>query len=1008
MKTLLLHLTDLHFQADNNWIEDKIKNIGSSIKNEVNKVEKIYFILSGDITCSGKTPEFKTAYDFLRSLAKFIIQINPKCRFSVAATPGNHDCNFEKDTQIRQNMIKKMSYNTIGDKDQSVIDTCISVQDEFWDFYKEFNSPPQNKLFYLARNKLDSYSICLRIYNTAWMSQKEEKVGNLFYPVKLLESNKDDLDCNINISIFHHPITWFNPNTIENNRKELQEYMEEFSDIIIYGHEHVEEHRKIQNIKTQNETIYLSGEALQTIDSPPKSGFQMILLDLSTKEVEITNYKWSDDHYSRQEAENFILQKKRFGKIKFRISEVFLKRINKISIPLSFERETEVCLSDIYVHPDLEQLEDEIVQNLEYLDSQEIIEKEDRRYTIIEGGNQSGKSSLVYILFQQLIDKGYYPIFIEGSEIKKIDAELLIKKAFLNQYDVQESDFDKFLQIDNSKKVLLIDNLHHIKFNTSILMDLIKEFQNHFYREIITINSAYGILSRIKSELIDFKTYTLKPLGYHKRNELIEKYHRLNVDLFVEDYQVVFEKTKQSFDQVEIVLGNKLMPSYPIFVLSILQVLNYARPLDLKQTSYGYCYQSLIYIALTNRAKIKNKDVDTYFNILTELAFNLFERQLKDISISEFKSFYELYCERYIAPKEDEVIANLLASNILVEEEGYYRFSYGYLFFFLVAKKLSEIIHTKKGKEIISKLFEELHKEENAKILVFIAHHSKDDFFIELATFSSMIPFESYQPITLDKKGDFYKLINDIVNEVSSDVIDASKNPKEERSKMLKERDELEQQRDKYENEEEDKSINEEMLPFYQSFRSMEIVGQIIKNRKGSIDKEKLIEIIYELYLTGFRTVSYFGNFINEAKEDFIESLLERVEELETDREIKKEINDFFQLISLHTCLNIFTKIIHSVGIKDLKKLFDDVAKRIDTPAAILVTFSIKTYYDRMSIRELQKLSKDFSDNPVALFILKARVRSYLYHNFVDYKSKNRIAEALNMKVLPSAVTKRK
>ena len=49
----------------------------------------------------------------------------------------------------------------------------------------------------------------------------------------------------------------------------------------------------------------------------------------------------------------------------------------------------------------------------------------------------------------------------------------------------------------------------------------------------------------------------------------------------------------------------------------------------------------------------------------------------------------------------------------------------------------------------------------------------------------------------------------------------------------------------------------------------IEFEGQIIKNRKGSISKQKLHEMIKELYLTAFRTIGFLGKIIKSTKEEY-------------------------------------------------------------------------------------------------------------------------------------------
>ena len=53
-------------------------------------------------------------------------------------------------------------------------------------------------------------------------------------------------------------------------------------------------------------------------------------------------------------------------------------------------------------------------------------------------------------------------------------------------------------------------------------------------------------------------------------------------------------------------------------------------------------------------------------------------------------------------------------------------------------------------------------------------------------------------------------------------------------------------------------------------------------------------------------------------------------------------------------------------------------------------------------MKELEDLSKEFSDNVVALQILRARVKAYVYNNYVGYRDKQRIATHLNMKISPA------
>lgn len=532
--------------------------------------------------------------------------------------------------------------------------------------------------------------------------------------------------------------------------------------------------------------------------------------------------------------------------------------------------------------------------------------------------------------------------------------------------------------------------------------ELLKKLENRFSRIIITTSSIYNIISVLESTTKDVFCGKILPLGHKKRNKLIENYHRLNEENpYSITEQIFLEKTKDSYEQVQTFLGDKLIPSYPIFVLSILQSMNLVKPNNYEQTSYGYCYQSLIHFALAAKAKIKNEDIDTYINYLSELAFSLFDKKKKSLSDIEFQEFHKNYSANYIAPSFIEVRDKLLGSGLLVyDEDEWFHFGYNYIFYFLIAQKIATILTEEKGRQIIQYLCKNIQVDKYANILIFVAHHSKDPFLIDETILASMIPFDDIEPITLERNGSFNELIKDIIQEFKDDIIRSNTDPIQEREKSLESRDKLELQMKDNTYEEDYQNMPSEIISFYQAVRSLEIVGQIIKNRKGSISKQKLHEMIKELYLTAFRTIGFLGKIIKSTKEELTISIQSKVEKDDSKSEIAERINLFFQLMSFNFCLGIFSKVINSVGNRDLKPIFDDVANELNTPAAKLISFSIKTCYGKLSIPELKLLYKEFENNPVALRILKARVKSYLYNNYVKYDERQRIASTLKMSLI--------
>jgi len=105
------------------------------------------------------------------------------------------------------------------------------------------------------------HTVLLRGLNTAWLSQLHEAPGTLYFPPEAVHS--DTNGASLVITALHHPYNWFSPQ----NGRELRKRVEEFSDIVLTGHEHDFTVRAQRGGRGEVNT-YLEGAALQ---GPQKS-----------------------------------------------------------------------------------------------------------------------------------------------------------------------------------------------------------------------------------------------------------------------------------------------------------------------------------------------------------------------------------------------------------------------------------------------------------------------------------------------------------------------------------------------------------------------------------------------------------------------------------------------------------------------------------------------------------------------------------------------------------------
>jgi len=516
------------------------------------------------------------------------------------------------------------------------------------------------------------------------------------------------------------------------------------------------------------------------LENSEQSGFQTFLINLNTNELKLRRYRWKQNIYNQYSEKIEILKNKDRRVVS--LCNAYIEKLNKINIPLTFS-DKQVKLADIFVFPDLETLTSKSEVTIDdYIDSETLLHSKKTRNCIFEGESQSGKSSLLYMLFLKYYEKGYYPILLKGKDIGSDDIDTIVKKAFKTQYAEDALDYENFRQLNRDLKVLMVDDFHTCKLNKQTRHNATKKMFDLFNRTFITVDTAYSLLPQCQTEFKDVYSYSIKPFGHKKRNDLVEKYLTLKEPSFFDD-QDHLDKIKHTFNQLKQILGDKLIPSYPVFVLSIIQALEHTS-LNLNETSYGYCYQSLIQNAL-NHAGV-SRECEMYINVITELAFHMFTMKIDAISEPDFEAYYEEYRKKFVAPGFEIARSNLLNSTVLRQDSGAYCFGYKYIIYYLAAKKIADMIERPEGKAIVKELYDNLHKEKNANILVLITHHTKNLSFIEESIFTSMLLFENTSPITLEKHCNYYKLLDDIVKEVKHDLIEIDRVPSEERRRELR------------------------------------------------------------------------------------------------------------------------------------------------------------------------------------------------------------------------------
>lgn len=602
MKIAILHLSDMHIDSDNyQWLMKKTRQIVSAVWNDFSECGKIIIVVSGDIAYSGKKEQYDYAKDFFKALLKEFAQKklgNTELDNKIICVPGNHDCNFGIDDNARKMLLASLRSNA-GMVDNSVYDVISAVQNDFKEFAK---NAMIDKGFILSINNnvtvnVGDKTILFRLYNTAWMSSLKEEQNSIVMPLEMI--NSESIDADLVISLFHHNYSWITP-SCDDNKNRFRKHIMKTSNMVLYGHEHTPSSSQVMDHYESEIVNEIEGGALCFSRSgcTRASSFNSIILDLDLYECIVQSFDYNDGIYSKKKERLVNLNRER-KMDEFRHDADFLKSLKKMSIPIHNSENVKMTLNEFFVYPDLERINTKQLKvDEDFTDSSSIIEDTQYQLVMLEGDDQCGKTSLLNMYYLRFVDKYMYPILIKGKNLINDNLDKIIGKAFNEQYCSEDQ--EKYLQNNKERKILLVDNLDESKLNDTNKKRIIDQFLNRFNKVIITTKENENVAS---SYFLMEKKNTLaariKPLGHVKRNELVKKFYTTyEVNASHSQKQAFLEQVKTGFDMVENFLGKEYIPSYPIYILSILLSNTKMRSSSLEQTSYGYCYEALITCAL--------------------------------------------------------------------------------------------------------------------------------------------------------------------------------------------------------------------------------------------------------------------------------------------------------------------------------------------------------------------------------------------------------------------------
>ena len=954
----ICHLSDIHFIVGKNAIEEKKDKLCSAILEYAHKGEEILFLISGDIAQSCDSKQYNIAMDFFLYIQEELQrQKNIKSYFVFSS--GNHDAILDPDdfdeANRRSEILKKKDVLTPKELIYYQEKMC-EKQKNYFAFVNLFFDETVMKKIETQTPLLEQYiikiagqDIFINILNTPWISQRNEKPGEIFIPKAVYEKRIVKKN-GLNITMYHHPSNWMHPD----DKIQFDSVIRNHSDIIFVGHEHDGREEHIITRETEFDIEY--GEVLQDLDNEDNSSFKIHYIE--NENICTHVYKWDRLQKIYGSVE---LPIKKLGE-NMNKSLCFINKyrdeLNSLEMQISHPNKKKVVLNDLFIFPNIEvynrkrDLEENTKEKITVYGEGLIEFILEKKYIEFSAGPKVGKSALSKMLSLKLEQQGIHAIIINCKNLSNFSIKNVEKaqdKAIYNAFGKEKMQLYRQLSID--KKMIILDNIDCIK-NEKLKREIMEYFSN-FYKYVISFTGMSYELAMLKDVIRQndgFKIThcTIKELGHKQRDRLYRKWYSLDEGdgIFIDEE--IEKKIKEATNTINTLKGNGYMPCIAPNIIIILQQLEFQSERNSDRSNYGYMYEFLINKSIMDMKKnCPTISEDIASGILVWVAQFMLQNKCKIIDYHKFVEIVTNYNKNYITEASEQTYLREYEKVDLIEYENeQIKFKYPYIYYYFIAKFLASHMTDQAVKNTVYYMSNNLHDEECGDIMVFLCHLSKVPYI-----FNSVLE-SSRKLLQKSEIFDFSRHKDKIVNlDEFLDVNFIPEEGKEERREIVLDRKdeyEEEKQQEKTEiilkDEEDSKKHNnvelqQKMELLDAAYKSIEVMGQILKNYPGTIDGNVKIDLLLEAHALGMRALT----FTDEVLKCEIEKAYNEVQE-EVMKKIHQQVNNQDPVINEEVIWN------------NIKKQFSIFTVQMDNLFGLMAYSVIRRLSNALGNEELKTL----------------------------------------------------
>ncbi|MFG0244236.1 MAG: metallophosphoesterase [Phycisphaerales bacterium JB054] len=1002
-KLSIVQLSDIHLSIDRpNPVQQRCSPIVETIVQSCWESDAIVLLFSGDIANTGAAAEYLLATEFVGELHNLLTDRLPNTPLHLLAVAGNHDCDFTYPSDARDRLLATLDSATVADDTLALL---LGVQDNYEAFVDTVcdTNPkadcPSARLLSRVTLSLGEYRIRFNLINSAWMCQRRDKYGTLRRPPIELKPEPFDLS----ISVLHHPFFWFQPQ----DQSRLRDMLEASSDIVFTGHIHEDRQQLVLSNRGAH-TQFVEGGALQPHELDEPSCFRILQVDLTASTSSTLAVTWNGAGYEHEGpiTQHNLQRGNALSSVTFAHTQDFAEYLDDLGVALGGRGSNHLRLQDVFVYPDLQRSEATKAAPAHVVRSESVVaEIKSTQRLLLMGGESCGKTSLAKMLCRDLRSHGVVPLLVTADHsVPKSSHGFcdFLRSLAIDQYG--PAAWERFTSLPTSARCIIVDDLHR-KGRTTKQRNHFIDFLHSMCDVVILLSPQVFVLDELlgddfhNSPLAEYATYAILEFGHRRRYDLVSRWMVATSDQSVEDEPSAEHRLQFMHNTISEALTRDYVPSYPLFILILLQSIHSQQRRGGDGGSYGHLYEAMIYQRLGDCKDAI--DLDLKVNYLANLAHELHSQQKPCISESQASTWHDEFCTKYARRLDHQTILRSLRSvRVLVDSTDEVGFRYRYLYCFFLAKFIADAIHEEDGKQIAASLVKSIHSDASAHTLLCLCHLSKAPILMEMMRDRAADLFK-------DAKACDVLADTTIVSALIAEVPDRElpEGPRHKaRQDLLDAKDAegatpVEISQDAAGEDE----VSEMVREMNASYRTIQIIGQILRSFSGSMKAETKQELTRECFDLAMRGLTTFLDVarmeVGELSDSVAESILRRF----PDRD-RWEIMDavrakvFFILQSFGS--GMVKHISNSVGSRDLEPTFAAIRRTSESDSDDLVLLAIELdHYAKFPMTTLEQAVHKYHKSRYAFSMLQYLVWLHCILYDVKYDIRQQACELAQIRI---------